>query len=147
MKKILLVIAIVFGALSTQAQRMDTNDIPQKVRDAFRQDYPTVEFPGWTKFGDIYITTFAFNGSVTIRYNTDGTLNHLEKSIETNAIPQSAKDYLAKNCPNDTVQFAFQIKDGNGVITYLTDFSYSDSKKISKYIFDANGNFIETRSW
>ena len=147
MKRIILLIVILFGAVFSQAQRMDTNDIPQKVRDAFRKDYPTVEFPGWTKFGDTYITSFAFNGSVTIRYNSDGTLNHLEQSIETNMIPQSAKDYLAKNFPNDTVQFAYQLKDDKGVITYLTDFSYSDSKKISKYIFDANGNFIESRSW
>ncbi len=138
---------MVLGIVSAQAQRMDTNDIPQKVRDAFRKDYSSVEFPGWTKFGDIYITTFAFNGSVTIRYNSDGTLNHLEQSIEPNAIPQAAKDYLDTNFPNDTVQLAYEIKDGNGVITYLTDFSYSDSKKISKYIFDAKGNFLETRSW
>lgn len=138
MKKIIFLIAILFGGLLLHAQEIENAAVPLNVRTNFAKIYPNVKYFSWGKEQASYEAYFKEdNLQETAVFDANGKFLQSEKIIPAAKLPKGAADYLEKSIPHKKIKEASQITDAAGVVTYEAEVKGVD------YIFDANGNFLK----
>lgn len=137
MKNILLTAAFAFAFGFANAQKIKEAEVPAPVKAKFASLYPGVKAEKWEKEGANFEAEFDQNKVETsVLFDASGNLLETETEISPNDLPQTVKDYMAKNKPGMSIHEASKIVTAGGTVTYEVEVKDGD------YIFDANGNFL-----
>lgn len=141
MKKFIFLLVPAAFAISAHAQKCKAKDVPSTVTSAFEKDYPGANKCYWGKDSGNYMVAF-YNGKapVSVTYKPNGTKMLTEMQLPVEDLPQSIRDYVQKNYPNEIFQNVVQITNDVGTVSYEVEV------KDMALEFDANGNFQEALS-
>lgn len=135
--RILLAIFLLLG-ITAFAQKQE---VPAAVKNKFATLYPDVKSAEWEKEGANYEAEFKVDKmETTVVFDAAGNLLATETEIPVDALPQGAKDFLAKTAPGKKITEAVKIVAANGTVSYEAE---ADDKD---FLFDANGNFTGTEA-
>jgi hypothetical protein len=141
MKAVIFLISILAFALNTNAQKLQSTDVPDAVKNKFAAMYPSINRPGWEKEHGKYEAEFRDAGVETsVIFEANGTHVQTEVEISVSALPKGVSDYAAKNLAGKKITEAVQITGADGTITYEAEIGGPD------YLFDSNGNFLKKES-
>lgn len=92
-----LLLAAAFPALTSCAQDLKPEQVPQAVRDAFAKRFPTVQKSGWEKEDDTtYEAEFKQNGVKTSAcFDATGKWVETETELKESALPEAVRKTLA----------------------------------------------------
>ena len=134
MKKLVAFFTVLLLAGTVTAQR---TEVPSIVKNRFAALYPDVKKVEWEQEGVNYEAEFELNKTETsVVFDAQGNLLATETEIAPEALPQAAKDYLAKTVPGKKITEATKITGADELVTYEAEAGGKD------YVFDVNGNFI-----
>jgi Skp family chaperone for outer membrane proteins len=137
MKKVLS-IAAVFMALSTASFAQKNVPAPAAVKSSFAKDFPGATTK-WEKEGVNYEANFKQEGkSMSALYDAKGNKQETEQSIKVSELPQTVKDYIAKNYKGEKIKEAAIITKANGEVNYEAEVKGMD------VLFSKDGKFIKT---
>lgn len=155
MKKVLSLALILF-ALSTasfaQKEHEEKNETAKKekaemqkhisapaaVKTSFEKDFPGVTAK-WEKEGANYEANFKQNGkTLSALYDSKGTKQETEEDIKVSELPQSVKDYIAKNYKGEKIKEAAIITKASGEVNYEAEVKGMD------ILFSKDGKFVKT---
>lgn len=118
-----------YGIASAQ-----NKDIPQQVKTAFAQAYPTVTKIKWEREAANYEGNFSYNGRKTsVIYTPDGKLMETETAITSDALPKAALQYARAK---GKIKDAARIEKPDGTVQYEAEVNGKD------LIFNDKGSFI-----
>lgn len=116
---------------------------PAAVAQAFKTTNPNAQSIIWRQAGDngSYVAIYSDdkNNRNEVSYDATGKLLRSRLHVDPAALPQPAKDYLAKNFPNQQPQMSSLMKDGNTGVSTYTVFVAGQ-----RLLFDQSGNFEKT---
>ena len=116
---------------------------PAAVLQAFKTANPKAQSVIWRQAGDngSYVAIYSDdkNNRNEVSYDATGNLLRSRLHVDPAALPQPAKDYLAKNFPNQQPQMSSLMKDGKTGISTYTVFIAGQ-----RLLFDQSGNFEKT---
>lgn len=140
MKKITLLILLVFFFQHLQAQRLEIREVPEAVMIAFRKANPGVGNPQWRKDKGNYQAKCMVNKTPrTFTYTKSGTPVVKDAKAAIEALPAAIKDYLDKSHRGAVVDKVLRIINPKGIVNYAVEINGSD------LIFDANGKYLKTQ--
>jgi len=142
MKKILIMAATVLVTSGTAfAQKMKSDDVPMKVKDAFAKKYPGHKAE-WEKEGADYEAEFDLNKvESSAVFSADGSFRELEQEIKTSELPKAVTEYCSRNFADHKLSEAARITDGAGKVSYEAEMA--KGKEHFDALFDQQGNFIK----
>jgi hypothetical protein len=116
-------------------------DIPIAAKATFTSLYPKANNVKWTKEDGKFEAEFEQTGAdISILIDANGTLVQTETEIATSTLPQAIRDYVSKNLNGKSIKEAAKIAAADGKLSYEAEVGGVD------YLFDANGNFLETET-
>jgi Skp family chaperone for outer membrane proteins len=137
MKKV-LGFAVVLMALSTGCFAQKNVQAPAPVKSSFAKDFPGATTK-WEKEGVNYEANFKQSGkSMSALYDAKGHRQETEQSIKISELPQSVKEYIAKNYKGEKIKEAALITKANGEVNYEAEVKGMD------ILFSKDGKFIKT---
>lgn len=142
MKNLFLVVAVV-SMFSLNACGQASKDVPDKVKTAFSQKFPTATKVKWDKENETeWEAEFKMNGiEYSANYGADGSWNETEYEIEAKDLPEAVKSALktefakyeiGESEVTETVEGTFyeiQLKDGKNKMEAVVDASGKLVKK------------------
>ncbi len=138
MKKSILLLAVGFATISTNAQDLKEADVPVPVKEAMKKLYPTGEIEEWEKEeGNFEAEVEVGDAEFTVTLDPAGNLVETQSEIKITELPKGVSDYVAKIFPGKKMKDATKITDAAGKITFEVKVNKED------YVFDADGNFIK----
>ena len=131
MKKIILLLAIGFTAITANAQKIAESAVAPGVKAAFVKMYPTTTVTSWTKEPINNVRAEFVNAGVPTSVLMGPNNNMLETSVETKAtdLPKAASDAVS----GKTIAKCYKVTTYNGIVTYKVSAD-------KEYVFDKNGN-------
>lgn len=139
MKKILFLSILLAGSFAAQAQKIKKENVPAAVAATFAKRYPNATDVAWEKEDVHYEAGFRQNNvEHSVLLDANGNVVETETEIAVTALPATAREYLAKNYPNQKVKEAAQITDAQATVTYEAELEGVD------VLFTATGQFIKT---
>ena len=131
-------IALLLASVSVFAQKMDASKIPASVLATFSKHFPGIKEVKWEKEKGNYEANFKQNSQkMSAIFDANGAWLETETSIDINALPAGAKEYIAQNYKGDKIKEAAKLKMASGADNYEAEVKGMD------LIFDANGKFIK----
>lgn len=118
-----------------------------EVQKAFEKDFPKVT-PNWRiDYGGDNRDQLSYEGDFTVNntemtavYTALGVFQVLEVGIKTADIPDSIRQYLAKNYPKNKINNASKVITNNNSITYEIGITIND--KWTDAVFNKEGEFL-----
>lgn len=141
MKKLLLLVAVVFVVFQVEAQAVKKSEVPQIVIQNLESWYPGVSKVKWEMNDGMYVASFLVNkleNEVVI--SSEGEFSSSETEIIYNELPESIQKYLAEHFPNMTFEEMEMEMDSRGTTTYEVEVGGTD------YLFSADGKLISQES-
>lgn len=122
--------------LIATAAKIDEKHVPAKVVSALASKYPKAHHVKWDKEkANKYEASFKdADRKHSILFEADGTIVETEISIPVGDLPESVRQYVARNLKNQSITEAAKITDIAGVVTYEAEVGGKD------YLFDTGGN-------
>lgn len=138
MKKLILGITVSICSLACTAQKLKENEVPQAVKDAFRNTHKDIKKVEWEKEGANYEAEYEVDEKETsVVMDAKGTLLETEVEIKTAELPAAIVDYVSKNYKGSKIKEAAKITNSKGIISYEAEVNGKD------LIFDSNSNLIK----
>jgi hypothetical protein len=138
MKKSTLVLGFVMATGFVMAQKIQSKDVPEIVKAAFLNEFPSVKGTRWDKEENNFEASFDNNKlDQSVVFDGEGNILETEAEIEISKLPQAAKDYLSSTYPEKKIKEIAQITDAQKTITYEVEISGMD------VIFSEQGKFIK----
>lgn len=149
MKNLIIIIFLILGIGSANAQKLKEADVPTAVKESFKKNYPDAKVQKWEKENGNYEAEYETvrvpmdgKGKKTeIEYcvvmDATGNVIETEMEIEVSALPKAVTDYVNKNMPGKKIKEASQITTAEGLNNYEVEIDGTD------YIFDADGKLIK----
>ena len=138
MKKLILLVAVGFTAITANAQKMKDAEVPALVKASFTKQYPDTKVAKWEKENGLFEAEFTSNKTeMSVLINGNGTIMETETEINPNQLPESTSRTIATNYPGKKVKEASKIVDSKGKITYEAEIDNMD------VLFDADGKFVK----
>jgi hypothetical protein len=138
MKKLILLIAVVFMISSSYAQVLTFSDVPANISKAFVKSHPKVTTVEWAKAGDNFKANYVVDSTDrSVTYNTKGKITETEKQVSVASLPTLAIKYVNENFKDGYVKRSTQITNSKGKVTY--------NVKIKDVVltFDSNGKYLK----
>ncbi|MGZ4054102.1 MAG: hypothetical protein ACXVPU_00535 [Bacteroidia bacterium] len=134
MKKIVLLLAVGFFAITANAQKVMESAVSPGIKASFVKLYPGVTVTSWTKEPINNIRAEFVKDGVRTSVLMGPNNNLLETSVEIKAteLPQAAADF----CKGKTVTKTYKTTSYRGVVSYKVEAG-------SEYIFDKDGNMAK----
>ncbi|TDD95952.1 PepSY-like domain-containing protein [Flavobacterium cellulosilyticum] len=143
MKKVFLVVAIVFSAtlLAQSEENSKKIVVPTDVKAAFSKEFPN-NIAKWGMEDGGYEAEFKIKGSdASAVYDKKGHRKVLEIAIKTAELPVNVLEYLKKNYASNKITEAAKITDDKNTVTYEAEIG-KDGKSYD-VLFNFNGKFIK----
>lgn len=138
MKKSLLVIVLSLLSLVSFGQKVKEKEVPQIIKKALHEKYPTARAVKWDKEKNNYEASFDANeADNSVLFNQDGKIVETEVEIQISKLPKNALVYINKHFKNQKVKEAAKITNQKGEVIYEAEIAGKD------ILFDANGNFTK----
>lgn len=138
MKKLILLIAIVFMISSSYAQVLTLTDVPANISKVFVKSHPKVTTVEWAKAGDNFKANYVVDSTDrSVTYNVKGKLIETEKQISVASLPTLAIKYVNENYKDAYIKRSSQITNANGKVTYRVVI------KDVVLMFDSNGKYLK----
>ena len=141
MKTTFVTLALCFGFGYANAQHLKEADVPDAVKTAFSQKYPSAKAE-WEKEGADYEAEFDLgNVESSVVFDAAGTFKELEQEIKTTELPQGVTDYCTKNFAGYALHEAAKITDASGKVMFEAEMK--KGKEHFDALFDEKGNFVK----
>jgi hypothetical protein len=143
MRKIILIMAIVFLGSHSFAQKLQPDQVPQIIKDCLQAKFPqTIDLPvSWSKEKGNYKASMTIMDTPAFMViDTIGNTIRIERKINPNYLPKKAKEHLKSLDPTYQVLSVMQITDNKEKISYKTV-----AKITSNFTFDSNGALTGTK--
>src|SRR4051812_15515835 len=117
MKSSIFLLFALIGVLTSNAQKIKSNEVPEPVKETFKRQFAAVGEPKWEMEKGHYEAEFKSGGveqSVVIDKN--GTVLETETEIAVSELPANVTDYIAKNYKKVKIHEASKIVDPAGEI-------------------------------
>lgn len=149
--RILIILVVSLQWFTTNAQQVDTKDVPDTVISTFQFLYPLVKDVKWERGENNYLAKFSRvrsqsnNIKVTegekvekvIFFTPEGALIKSETKLKLTNLPPKINDYIKSNYPKNN------IKELTEVINAKRFFSYRVHLDGMDLIFDVSGKFLK----
>ena len=134
-----MLLLIAGGATFTAcAQKLDASKVPSAVKTSFAKDFPGMSAK-WEKENANYEANFRMDGkTMSALYDAKGNKEETETDIKLSDLPQSVKDYIARNYKGEKIKEAAIITRANGEVNYEAEVKGTD------VLFTKDGKFIKT---
>ena len=141
MKKSLVLSAVLFASISVAfaGGKLKEKNVPEKVKAAFKAQYPKVEKAGWEAEKENFEAEFK-NGKeeMSVVISPEGKIMATETKIAIAELPEGARAYVAKNLPGKKIKDAERIINSDDQTIYEAEVGGMD------YLFDAKGQFLKS---
>lgn len=140
MKKLILLIAVVFMISSSFAQVLTLTDVPANVSKVFVKSHPKVTTVEWAKAGDNYKANYVVDSTDrSVTYNAKGNTVETEKQISVASLPTLTIKYVNENFKDAYVKKSSKITSARGKVTYCV--------KIKDVVltFNSSGKYLEPK--
>ena len=139
MKKFLFVALAAILTTSSFGQKTSKDNIPQAVKDSFKNSFPTVQNEKWEKENQNFEVEFDLNkAEMSALFGPDGKLIETEEEIAIGDLPATIVNYVSKNLSGKKIKEASKITDAAGKVSFEAEVDGKD------YIFDASGNLLKS---
>lgn len=129
--------AIVFAAITVNAQKIKEAEVPTIVIATFAKQYPNTKANGWEKEKGSYEAEFEFNKTeMSVLIDVKAGILETETKIKVIELPKTIIDYCKQNFKEE-IKEASRIVDSKGTITYEVEINKMDE------LFDNSGKFIK----
>ena len=138
MKKLILLIAVVFMISSSYAQVLTLTDVPANISKVFVKSHPKVTTVEWVKAGDNFKANYVVDSlDRSVTYNAKGKTIETEKQISVASLPTLAIKYVNENFADAYVKKSWEITNAKGKVFY--------NVKIKDVVltFDSNGKYLK----
>lgn len=138
MKKSRLVVVLSMLSLVSFGQKVKEKEVPQIIKKALHEKYPTAKPVKWDKEKNNYEASFDANEvDISVLFNQDGKIVETEVEIQISKLPKNALVYIKKHFKNQKVKEAAKITNQKGKVIYEAEIAGKD------ILFDGNGSFIK----
>jgi len=138
MKKIILLIAVVFMISSSYAQVLTLTEVPANVSKTFVKSHPKATAVEWAKTGESFKANYVVDSTDrSVTYNAKGKITETEKQISVASLPTLAIKYVNENFADAYVKKSWEITNAKGKVFY--------NVKIKDVVltFDSNGKYLK----
>lgn len=133
---------LILMACNKSAQ-LDAVQVPDVVRTAFTNAYPSARSVDWSIEGEDYEVEFRDAGyEKEIVYDRNGIVLIVETDISFLALPQITQDYIGTNYPNYKIEDVERVESKNGRF-YSVELARGDEE--IELTFDEMGAFLEEK--
>lgn len=135
MKRIVSIVSLLVAiAATSQAQKLNTNKVPNAVKTAFSKAHANVSKADWSKESENFEAEFSLNGKEASElYSVNGAFLESEVEIKASELPTAIKLKLK----NQKITETAKITKANGTIIYEAEVKGKD------LLFDINGNSVK----
>lgn len=140
MKKVVLIIGLVFLGISGFSQALTADKVPQHIKDRVQFKFPqSIDLPVvWSREkGDYKATMPIMDSPAMILVDSTGKIKRIERRIHDSYLPEKAKKYLKQLDDKYEVVSVLQITDDKEQVTYKTV-----ARIKTDFTFDGKGNSI-----
>jgi uncharacterized protein with FMN-binding domain len=117
-RQILFCVGVCF-AISASAQSIKNRDVPQTVKTALKQMYPSASKMEWEMEDGMYEAEFVDQGQeISVYLTQEGKLAMTEVEIDPTGLPEGVLDYLKKEHVNVESLDVDRITNSLQVVTY-----------------------------
>ena len=137
MKKLILLVAVVFVAFQVEAQAVKKNDVPAVVVQSLESWYPGVSKVKWEINDGMYVASFVMNtyeNEVVI--SREGAFSSSESEMSFAELPEPIRTYLTEHFPDATFEDIEMEMDARGFVTYSVESGNTE------YEFSADGKLM-----
>jgi hypothetical protein len=137
MKKVKIIIALLFASQLLMAGKISESEVPKEVKTRFAEMFPSSYVLKWEEEFGNYEAEFKINKiDNSALFSPAGQWIQTETDIKVDVLPMAVIEYISKNVAGKKIAEAAKILDAKGVVTYEAEIAGED------YIFDAKGNFL-----
>lgn len=138
MKKIILWMVVISFPLISSAQKLKEKEVPQPVKDAFKNSHKDVKKVEWEKEGANYEAEFEDGETETsVVMDANGSLLETETELKISELPPAVVDYISKNYKGSKIKEVAKITTSKGIVSYEAEVNGKD------LIFDSNSKFVK----
>ncbi len=140
MKNLIVVVALVFAAVTISAQTKKEVKVTDKAKACFSKHYPNVKEVKWGKEGSTeFEAEFKQNGEViSVVIDAEGNLKETETDIAKSELPKGVEEYVAKNYQGWSITEAAKIVDSKGKTTFEAQISKGKVNRDLTFTKDGN---------
>jgi len=145
-KTIILSFVAVIG-LSALAMACSKPKVPEAVKRAFAQKFPTAQHVRWDEEEEgEFEAEFKMDGhEASASFQADGTWLETEMEVEVNDLPQAVKLAVSDQFANFEVEEAEQIETPNWARAYEVKLENEAQKVEVEAVFDAQGTLLKKK--
>ncbi len=133
----MILAALILGVTTAKAQKISAEKVPGIVSRAFNHKYPVAKEPTWEIEKGNFEVNFKDNSKKkSVLIEPAGKIIEEETAIPSNELPQSIKNYIAKNYKGAAIKEAAQIILQSGEMNYEAEVKGKD------LIFNNEGVFL-----
>lgn len=124
--------------LISSAQKLKEKEVPQPVKDAFKNSHKDVKKVEWEKEGANYEAEFEDGETETsVVMDANGSLLETETELKISELPPAVVDYISKNYKGSKIKEVAKITTSKGIVSYEAEVNGKD------LIFDSNSKFVK----
>ena len=132
---------LVFSCSNAQDKKNDS-DAPKAVKEAFAKKYPNAKVDSWEKEDVGYEAEFKMNKiESSAVFSDEGVFLEVEQEIKPTELPQSVRDYCAKEYKGYKLAEAAKITDAANKVMFEAEMG--NGKEHFDVLFDDKGNFVK----
>lgn len=140
MKRMMYPLLVLLVSCSASAQKIDEKDVPAAVKSACEKSYPNAEKVKWEKEGANYEAEFENDEvDMSVVFSPDGKMLEEEREIALNTLPETIKNYVKTNYPDQKMKEATIIRKADGTQSYEVEVKDLD------LFFSENGTFLNSK--
>jgi hypothetical protein len=141
MKKLTLMLSIVFFTMTIVAQNIPANQVPTAVKTAFTSKYSGISNATWSLNNNQYAATFSLNGVQHIaHFSDDATWLFTENPVTLNQLPGFVVDEInSRFNPSSTLSYHKETSE-TGV---LYRYHYQMGSQTVQVWFRENGEMVK----
>ena len=131
MKNLIVVLLIVFTAVTISAQMKKEVKVTEKAKATFAKLYPNVKEVKWGKEGkDEFEAEFKLESkAISLVIDAEGNLKETETDIAKSELPKGVEEFIAKDHKGWSITEAAKIVDAKGNVTFEAQISKDKMKK------------------
>ena len=137
MKKTLFLSVVLFLALSSFCQKLNSSEVPLAVKNGFEKAHPNVSVK-WEWEDKNYEANFTKNSkTMSCILDKQGNILETETLVAFTGLPQTARAYLEKNYKGKKPREIAKVEKADGTVLYEVVLGKKE------LLFDGQGNFKE----
>ncbi len=141
MKKLILLVAVLFIAFQVEAQSVKQKDVPVAVLENLEAWYPGVSKVKWEMKDGMYEASFLMNKLKNeVVFSSTGEFSSAEAEIKITQLPEAISTYMTEHFPNQTFEDIEMEMDAHGIVTYSVEIGDTE------YEFSADGQLLSQES-